>query len=252
MLRLRNNLKLSRQISTNFDKFESDFHKNHIPINDFQRGLLAMGSALMSLVDPFRHDMIACLGETAGMSAITYMKQKMESSPEGAEILKSRPRINSKTVDLNKLRTFPEGTLGRVYVKWLDDNNVTPDSRMAVQFVDDIDCAYVLQRYREAHDLFHAVLEMPTNMLGEVTVKWYEAIQTRLPMCIGAAIFGPIRLKPKHRNLYKKYYLPWAIETANSSNFLLNTFFEKRWEQPLAELHQELNIKPFILPQTRS
>ncbi|XP_044269995.1 UDP-sugar transporter UST74c-like [Tribolium madens] len=254
MLRLSNKLKLnqSRQISTSFEKFETDFHKNHIPINDFQRGLLAMGSALMSLVDPFRHDMIACLGETAGMSAINYMKQKMENSPEGSEILKLRPRINSKTVDINKLKTYPEGTLGRVYTQWLEDNKVTPDSRMAVQFVDDIDCAYVLQRYREAHDLFHAVLGMPTHMLGEVTVKWFEAIQLRLPMCIGAAIFGPIRLKPKHRNLYKKYYLPWAIETAHNSNFLLNTFFEKRWEQPLFELHQELKIKPFVLPQNES
>lgn len=38
---------------------------------------------------------------------------------------------------------------------------------MPVQFVDDINCAYVLQRYREVHDLFHAILGMPTNMLGE-------------------------------------------------------------------------------------
>ena len=40
----------------------------------------------------------------------------------------------------------------------------------------------------------HAVLDMPTNMVGEVLVKWVEAIQTRLPMCIGGAIFGPLRL----------------------------------------------------------
>lgn len=33
---------------------------------------------------------------------------------------------------------------------------------------------------------------------GEVTVKWVEAYQTGLPMCIGGAIFGPIRLKPKY------------------------------------------------------
>lgn len=32
---------------------------------------------------------------------------------------------------------------------------------------------------------------------GEVTVKWVEAFQTHLPMCIGGAIFGAARLKPK-------------------------------------------------------
>lgn len=45
---------------------------------------------------------------------------------------------------------------------------------MTVQFIDDIDRAYVLQRYREAHDLFHAILGMPTNMLGNVIILKYQ------------------------------------------------------------------------------
>ncbi|XP_063910941.1 ubiquinone biosynthesis protein COQ4 homolog, mitochondrial isoform X2 [Zophobas morio] len=245
---LQNLVQMSTTTTSN--TFENDFHKNHIQINNFQRGLLTVGSAFMSIVDPYRADMIACLGETAGTSAIMYMMRKMESSEEGAEILRQKPRINSQTVDLDKLKKYPEGTLGRTYTRFLEDNNVTPDSRLPVQFIDDVNAAYVLQRYREAHDLFHAILGMPTNMLGEVTVKWIEAIQTKLPMCIGAAIFGPVRLKLKHRNLYKNYYLPWALETAHNSKFLLNTFFEKRWEQPLNELHKELNIKPLVLPNT--
>lgn len=63
--------------------------------------------------------------------------------------------------------------------------------------MDDIELAYVIQRYREVHDLYHSILGMDTNMLGEVTIKWVEAIQTKLPMCIGGAIFGSVRLKPK-------------------------------------------------------
>lgn len=56
---------------------------------------------------------------------------------------------------------------------------------------------YVMTRYRECHDLVHTVLGMPTNMLGEVTVKWIEAINIGLPMCYGGAIFGAMRLRPK-------------------------------------------------------
>ncbi|KAJ8300998.1 hypothetical protein KUTeg_022517 [Tegillarca granosa] len=37
---------------------------------------------------------------------------------------------------------------------------------------------------------------MPPNMLGEVVVKWVEAIQTGLPMCALGAVFGPVRLGP--------------------------------------------------------
>lgn len=43
---------------------------------------------------------------------------------------------------------------------------VTPDSRDMVRFVDDLELAYVIQRYREIHDLVHTLLDMPINMLG--------------------------------------------------------------------------------------
>ncbi|PNF29001.1 Ubiquinone biosynthesis protein COQ4-like protein, mitochondrial [Cryptotermes secundus] len=231
-------------------KFEEDFSSSHIETTRFQKFLLAVGSAAVSLLDPMRADMIAVMGETAGDTAIKYMLQKMQSDNEGQEILRNRPRINSRTVDLEKLRQMPDGTLGRTYIKFLDSNKVTPDSRLPVQFVDDIELAYVIQRYREVHDLFHTILGMPTNMLGEVTVKWVEAIQTRLPMCVGGALFGPLRLYPKQRQKYVKYYLPWAIETGTNCKFLMNVFYEHRWEQPIKELHKELHIKALQVPKS--
>ena len=47
--------------------------------------------------------------------------------------------------------------------------------------------------FREAHDIVHAVLAMPTDGVGEVIVKWIEGLQTGLPMCIGGAVLGPLR-----------------------------------------------------------
>lgn len=233
------------------DSFENDCRKHYIPINTFQRVTLSVGSALISLFNPHRGDMIACLGELTGERAAKYMKNKMESSPEGVQILNEKPRINSRIIDLEKLKTYPEGTLGKAYSNFLINNKVTPDTRPMVQFVQDVNIAYVIQRYREVHDLIHTTLEMPTHMLGEVTVKWVEAIQTRLPMCIGGAVFGATRLKPKHRGLYRNYYLPWAIQTGNNSKFLVNVYFEKRWDQPLSELHKELGIRSFQLAATK-
>ena len=37
-----------------------------------------------------------------------------------------------------------------------------------LQFVDDEDLVYVMQRYRETHDFNHVLLQMKTHMLGEV------------------------------------------------------------------------------------
>lgn len=49
----------------------------------------------------------------------------------------------------------------------MDLQKVSPDTRMPPKFVDDEELAYVIQRYREVHDLMHTLLGMPTNMLGE-------------------------------------------------------------------------------------
>lgn len=244
------NYRPSKCFSSKIDTFDYEFKSHHIPINSFQRLLLTVGSATVSLMNPYRADMIACLGETSGGQALRFILRKMEESKEGTEILYDRPRINTNTIDLNYLKNLPNGTLGKTYSNFLIKNQVTPDSRWAVQFIDDIELAFVIQRYREAHDLIHTILQMPTHMLGEVTVKWVEAIQTKLPMCIGGAIFGPIRLKPKHRQLYRDYYLPWALKTGMNAKFLLNVYYEKRWEQPLSEFYEEMNIQPLVIRQS--
>ena len=48
----------------------------------------------------------------------------------------------------------------------MNQQNVSPDTRLPVRFVDDVDLAYVMQRYRETHDLVHTLLGCPSNMLG--------------------------------------------------------------------------------------
>ncbi|XP_066250822.1 ubiquinone biosynthesis protein COQ4 homolog, mitochondrial [Euwallacea similis] len=241
------NKPITRYLSTTAS-FEEDFERFHCSINPFQRSLLTVGSATLSLLNPYRGDLIACLGETTGENALKYMKFRMEQSREGRQILQEQPRINTSTVQMNYLKHLPEDTLGYTYHKFLEKNGVTPDSRSLVQFVDDVELAYVMQRYREVHDLIHTILQMPTNMLGEVTVKWVEALQFKLPMCIGGAIFGAVRLKTKHRQLYLKHYLPWAVKTGTNADFLLNIYFEKRWEQKLSEFYEEVNIEPLVLP----
>lgn len=50
------------------------------------------------------------------------MTNKMQATEEGREILTQRPRINSTTVDLAKLKTYPEGTVGKVYSNFLISN----------------------------------------------------------------------------------------------------------------------------------
>lgn len=66
--------------------------------------------------------MIACLGETTGEEALHKIFQVMQTSEEGQQILKQKPRINTKTVNLDELKSMPTDTFGHHYYKFLDDN----------------------------------------------------------------------------------------------------------------------------------
>ncbi|OQR73115.1 ubiquinone biosynthesis protein COQ4 -like protein [Tropilaelaps mercedesae] len=217
-------------------------YPGHYPTSAFQKGLLAIGSAYASITNVYRADMIACFGEVTGHCAFNYMLDQMKSSEEGRQILAERPRINTKTVDYPALLKMPTNTFGYTYSKFMQDNKISSDDRSPVHFVDDPELAYVAQRYREVHDLIHAMLAMPTTMLGEVTVKWVEAFQTRLPMTATAGLFGAVRLKPKHRQLYISQYLPWALQTGFESKPFMPVYFENRWAQDVDDLRRELCI----------
>ncbi|XP_074655071.1 ubiquinone biosynthesis protein COQ4 homolog, mitochondrial-like [Tubulanus polymorphus] len=217
-------------------------YEGHIPTTLFQKGLLAVGSACMSLYNPARDDMICSLGESSGYFALKRMRSKMLADPTGRLILREKPRINSTTVDLDYLASLPEDTFGKTYSNWLKKNKVTPDARREVNFIDDVELAYVMQRYRECHDLYHTILGMPTNMIGEVAVKWVEALQTGLPLCVLGGMFGSLRLGPKHRARYLEKYLPWALRVGMDGRFLMNVYFEKHWQDNLDDLRAELNI----------
>ncbi|KYN34968.1 UDP-sugar transporter UST74c [Trachymyrmex septentrionalis] len=238
--------KRESRFATACEAYLEDYAKHHVSLSPLQRVLLTMGSATISLANPSRGDMIACLGETTGRNALVHCHQQMKNTNEGQRILAQKPRINTSTVDLSYLEDLPPGTVGRTYRDFLDDNNVSPDDRPTVQFVDDIELAYVMQRYREVHDIFHAMLLMPTTMLGEVAVKWVEALQMHLPMCITGAIFGASRLRSRQRQLYLDHYLSWSINTGLNAKFLLGIYFEERWEQSLEDFHKEMNIVRLI------
>ena len=123
-------------------------------------------------------------------------------------------------------------------------HKISPDTRATVQFVDDPELAYVMQRYREVHDLLHAVLDMPTDMVGEVAVKWVEALQFGLPMAVGGALLGPARFaaRPAQVKRYEEEYRPWAVKVGTRSRFLLNVYYEMRWEQDIQDLRREMRI----------
>jgi ubiquinone biosynthesis protein COQ4 len=154
-------------------------------------------------------------------------------------------------MSVNYLRTLPPNTVGRAYVDWLDREGMSPDTRDSVKYIDDEECAYVMQRYRECHDFFHALTGLPAIVEGEIALKAFEFANTLLPMT-GLSMFAVTRLKPAERKRFFSIYLPWALKNGLKSKDVINVYWEEQLERDVDALRVELGIeKPADLRDLR-
>ncbi|KAI0967765.1 Coq4-domain-containing protein [Xylaria arbuscula] len=215
----------------------------HVPLTHLERAALAIGSGVLSFLDPRRGDLIAALGEaTATPYFANRLRRAMLASPTGRRILRDRPRITSTSLDLPRLRALPASTVGATYVAWLDREGVTPDTRAGVRYVDDEECAYVIQRYRESHDFYHALTGLPVVREGEVALKAFEFANTLLPMT-GLSVFAVATLKPAERARFWSIYGPWAVRNGLRSEEVINVYWEEELETDVKDLRARLNIE---------
>lgn len=220
-----------------------------------------MGSAVGSLWDVRRHgissrsttpshkrltsfpDLVAACGEATATPYFIYrLRDAMLSSPTGRRILRDRPRITSATMSLTYLRSLPPGTVGATYAAWLDREHVTPDTRDQVCYIDDEECAYVMQRYRECHDFYHALTGLPVVVEGEVALKAFEFANTLLPMT-GLSMFALLRMKKEERKRFWSIYGPWAIKNGLKSEDVVCVYWEEWLEKDVQEVRDLLGIE---------
>ncbi|MCJ1440724.1 MAG: Ubiquinone biosynthesis protein [Stictis urceolatum] len=154
-------------------------------------------------------------------------------------------------MSLSHLRGLPSGTIGRTYAAWLDREGVTPDTRSSVSYIDDEECAYVMQRYRESHDFYHALTGLPVMVEGEIALKAFEFANTLLPMT-GISLFAVSRFKPGERERFWRIYLPWAMVNGSKSRDVINVYWEEQLQSNVDDLRMHLGIiKPPDLREIR-
>lgn len=119
---------------------------------------------------------------------------------------------------------------------------MSPDTRSAVRYIDDEECAYVMQRYRECHDFYHALTGLPIFREGEVALKAFEFANTLLPMT-GLSIGSVATLKKAERERFFAIYGPWAVRNGVNAQEVINVYWEEELEKDVAELRERLGIE---------
>ena len=100
-----------------------------------------------------------------------------------------------------------------------------------------------MQRYREIHDFLHTLTGLTPSVDDEVTLKWFEMVQTELPLCALSAFVGPARLPPARLQHLLLHRIPWAARVAAAAPFVMNVYYEQHFDESIDDLRKELRLE---------
>lgn len=175
-----------------------------------------------------------------------YRELLAGNDAELAELLRLRPELCSQQVDYDALRALPRHTLGGAYAAHLDENGLSADYQAALtRYVDDDDMAYLMRRFRQTHDVWHALIGLGIQGHEEVIVHAFSWGQLRLPVSAMVVVFGGIKhIVLEARWTALRHALHEAYALGRDAAPLLPVHWETMWEEPLDDVRARYNLRP--------
>jgi ubiquinone biosynthesis protein COQ4 len=206
--------------------------------------LKALRAVKKLLADPDDLPQVFTLLEGLSGDTPERLRRRLSQSERGRRLLAGRPDIVPLLEDREALRRLPEGSLGRAYLDFVESEEI---SAAGIQAADaqgrahDVppDVAYVHQRMRDTHDLWHAVTGYRGDLLGETALLGFTLAQTWNP---GVAVIVAV-------GLYKTFGAPEAralivggFRRGRRAAWLPDQEWETMLAEPVAAVRARLGV----------
>lgn len=184
--------------------------------------------------------------EITGQPRFRRLLRELVATPEGQRLLAQRPELSSSHVDYDRLRRLPATTLGGAYARHLDDNGITADYQAAAtRHVDDPDLAYLMRRFRQTHDVWHALVGIGITGHEEVLIHWFSYGQLQLPVSALIMLFGSLKhLVLEQRWTAVRRSTLEAYRAGRAAAPLMPVYWEDLWEEPLESVRARYRVRP--------
>lgn len=184
--------------------------------------------------------------ELTGRGRFNAILEQHFSGSEGRDLLHDKPELCSEQIDYDALAALPEGTLGKTYSNHLVHNGLSADYQAAVtRYVDDPVIAYLMRRFRQTHDVWHALTELGTDGHEEVIIHAFSWGQLQLPVSAMVVLFGTLKhIIGELRWSALRHGLWEAYEHGRDAAPLLPVYWERHWEEPLDAVRKRYRIRP--------
>jgi ubiquinone biosynthesis protein COQ4 len=206
----------------------------------FPRILQGIRSGIALALNPDDTQQVFYLAYSVDRETLPLVAERLRAVPSGRELLTRKPSIDSSGFDFAALHALPESTLGGAYARMLKAKNLDPDLFYGTPPGLPEDLAYVGQRARQTHDLWHVLTGLDTDIPGEVALQAFTHEQmhqnfSRLIVNFGQLFYG--RKHPHMRRLVER-----ARRAGAGAPFLLAIAWEELWNEPLTAVRKQLRL----------
>lgn len=197
-----------------------------------QRLRVAARTLLNLLHDPEDTEQVFILGLLTGRRAFPRLLLRFASLEDGAALLAERPSLDRAHVDYDALRALPEDTLGGAYARFLDARGLSPDLFQPPPGLPEVP-AFIVQRLRQTHDLWHVLTGYDTDVHGELQVLAFTFAVSGVPSTGLIAAAGALRYGVADPSLPSR--VARAYRRGRRARFLPSIYWERHWDRPLTD-----------------
>ncbi len=203
-------------------------------------------STAIVLRDSERTEEIHTVEELTGARRFAACRRDCFGSDEARDLLRDRPELCSAQLDYDALRGLPTEALGFQYVEHLDRNGLTADSQAApTRHVDDEEIAYLMRRFRQTHDVWHALTGLGVSGHEEVILHAFSWGQMRLPVSALVVVFGTLKhIALEGRFGALRHALLEAYRHGRAAAPLLPVYWERHWSEPMDAFRGRFALEP--------
>jgi ubiquinone biosynthesis protein COQ4 len=204
-------------------------------------------TALSTLIaEPERVEQVFELIEALEGDAGEKLFQRFLRHPNAPELLARRPSLLSVLSKRSELEALPEGSLGRAYARFMREGGIEADGLVeasqdtrAEHAGIDPERLWFSDRFRDMHDLWHALTGYGRDIAGEAALAAFTHAQTGnrgiLSIVVASAVQGPW-------NFAWQRYLWRAWRRGRRAGVLVAAKWEELLAVPLAEVRRRLGV----------
>jgi ubiquinone biosynthesis protein COQ4 len=210
--------------------------------------LVAMRAMKKLLKDPEATEQVFVIIRALSGDAIERGFRRFQSTPNAGQILRAPTSLLSFLSDRDTLRQMPEGSLGRAYLRFMEQGNITAEGlRDASETAGEVAPlgksgieTYAL-RLRDQHDLWHVVTGFGRDVAGEACLLAFTYAQTKNRGVGFIALMGALKIRKVLGSRFISSM--WqAYQMGRRTLWMPGQHWEALLSQPLHQVRVELGV----------